>query len=77
MIDNPGIVNLPPDPEALAFVLRVRTDASRQRNRTVVDLEDVKARQSWHFNSLEAAFTQIRSALDLHVGSHGQSDKPH
>lgn len=77
MTDNPGIVDLPPDPKTFAFILRVRADTTPRRNRTVIDLEDVTAEQIWHFVSLEAAFAKIRSSLELHAGSQSQSDRPH
>ncbi len=71
MSDPPAIAK--PDPEPRAFVLRFRWGYGALREDVVVTVDDVLHQRMSHFTNLEAAFAEIRRALDQPGTTPGQS----
>lgn len=57
-----------------AFVLRIRPGHGSRGKDLIVTLDDIETKQKNHFTTLEAAFAEIRKALNLPIPKTG---KPH
>ena len=55
----------PPDNDPRTFVLRIRVGHGAAGQDVVVTVDDVRDKRKTHFTGLEAAFAEIRRALNL------------
>ncbi|MGJ8628251.1 MAG: hypothetical protein ACSHXB_14920 [Sulfitobacter sp.] len=72
MPSSDPFASLPSDSEPRSFVLRVRIGTTGMKARLVITVDDVALGRKAHFPSLEAAFADIRKALNPPETSPGQ-----